>query len=101
MSESPTSCLCILKNFLFCDVPSAVAAITFKLFFSKYLTACQNIGIIRYAVIPSVAYIAKLYDSGLTTLLTKNAKTCVASVCVFFRVAKLTLVSPESTNPIN
>ena len=48
-----------------------------------------------------MANVAKLYDSGLTTLLTKNTKTCVASVCVFLRVAKLTLISPKSTNPIN
>ena len=45
--------------------------------------------------------LAKQYDSGLTKLLTKNTKTCVASVYVFFGVAKLTLTSPKSTNPIN
>ena len=48
-----------------------------------------------------MANVATLYGSGLTTLLTKNTKTCVASVCVFLRVAKLTLISPKSTNPIN
>ena len=41
-----TKYLHILESFLFCDVPSAVAAITFKLMLCKYLTTCQNMGII-------------------------------------------------------
>ena len=67
-----TKYLHILKSFLFCDAPWAVAAITFKLMLCKYLTACQNMGIIWEAGIPSVANVAKLYDNGLTTLLIKN-----------------------------
>ena len=50
---------------------------------------------------PSVVNVAKPYDSGLTTLLTKNTKTYVANVCVFFRVTKSTLIPTKSTNPIN
>lgn len=67
-----TKYLHILESFLFCDAPSAVAAITFKLMLCKYLTTCQNMGIIWEAGNPSVANVAKLYDNGLTTLLIKN-----------------------------
>ena len=67
-----TKYLHILESFLFCDAPSAVAAITFKLMLCKYLSTCQNMGIIWEAGNPSVANVAKLYDNGLTTLLIKN-----------------------------
>ena len=52
-------------------------------------------------MIRSVPNGAELYDNTLTTRLTKYIKTSVAIVCVYFRVAKLTLISPKSTNPIS
>ena len=56
--------LCIIKTFLFYDTLSAVAAITFKLIFPKYLAVYQNVSFILKVVIPSVANVPKIYVMG-------------------------------------
>ena len=58
---------------VWCSISSGC---NFKLILAKYLAACQNIGITLKVVIPFAANLPSIYDNGLTTLLTKNTKTC-------------------------